>query len=184
MLPLLRGLPGSWRRAFVALAGRRWLRRAVRWLTQPIVGLLAGSLLLWAWHLPALYQLALREPAVHPVEHASFIAGGLLFWYPVVQPWPSRSRWPGAAMIPYLLVADVQNTLLAALLTFSDRVLYPFYLFQGRVTEAAVLQDQVLAGVIMWVPMSLAYLVPAALLTIRLLSPAKREYPAAFAPYR
>jgi len=78
-------------------------------------------------------------------------------------------------MIPYLLAADVQNTVLAALLTFSDRVLYPFYEFHGRATEAAALNDQVLAGVIMWVPMSLAYLVPAALLTIRLLSPARRE---------
>jgi cytochrome c oxidase assembly factor CtaG len=75
-------------------------------------------------------------------------------------------------MIPYLLAADVQNTVLAAVLTFSDRVLYPFYEFHGRAREAAALDDQVLAGVIMWVPMSLAYLVPAALLTIRLLSPA------------
>lgn len=173
LLPLVRGLPGSWRRAFVALAGWRWLRRAVRWLTQPMVGLLAGSLVLWAWHLPALFQLALRVPAVHQVEHASFIAGGLLFWYPVVRPWPSRSRWPDVAMIPYLLVADVQNTVLAALLTFTDRVLYPFYQFHGGATQAAALQDQVLAGVIMWVPMSLAYLVPAALLTVRLLSPTK-----------
>jgi cytochrome c oxidase assembly factor CtaG len=74
-------------------------------------------------------------------------------------------------MIPYLLVADVQNTVLAALLTFSDRVLYPFYEFHSRAAEAAALDDQVLAGVIMWVPMSLAYLVPAALLTMRLLSP-------------
>jgi cytochrome c oxidase assembly factor CtaG len=126
----------------------------------------------WSWHLPALFQLALRVPAVHLVEHASFLAGGLLFWYPVVQPWPSRPRWPRAAMIPCLLAADVQNTVLAAVLTFSDRVLYPFYEFHSPATEAATLNDQVLAGVIMWVPMSLAYLIPAALLTIRLLSPA------------
>jgi putative membrane protein len=92
----------------------------------------------------------------------------------VVQPWPSRPRWPSGAMIPYLLAEDVQNTILAAVLTFSDRVLYPFYELHGRAREAAALDDQVLAGVIMWVPMSLAYLVPAALLTIRLLSPADR----------
>ncbi len=79
-------------------------------------------------------------------------------------------------MIPYLLAADVQNTVLAAVLTFSDRVLYPFYEFHSPATEAAALNDQVLAGVIMWVPMSLAYLVPAALLTIRLLSPSDRGF--------
>jgi cytochrome c oxidase assembly factor CtaG len=61
-------------------------------------------------------------------------------------------------------------------LTFSDRVLYPVYAFQSRAAEAAALNDQVLAGVIMWVPMSLAYLIPAALLTIRLLSPERRQW--------
>jgi signal transduction histidine kinase len=176
LLPLLRGLPDSLRRSLVAplLRGPQ-LRRAVHALVHPLVGLLFSSVILWSWHVPALYQLALRVPAVHLIEHASFFAGGLLFWFPVVQPWPSRPRWPTGAMIPYLLAADVQNTVLAALLTFSDRVLYPFYEFHSRATAAAALDDQVLAGVIMWVPMSLAYLIPAALLTIRLLSPATGE---------
>jgi cytochrome c oxidase assembly factor CtaG len=140
-------------------------------LTHPLVALLLSSAALWSWHSPTLFQLALRVPAIHLVEHASFFVAGVLFWYPVVRPWPSRPRWPSGAMIPYLLTADVQNTLLAAVFTFSDRVLYPSYRLHDRATEAAALADQVLAGVIMWVPMSLAYLVPAVLLTIRLLSP-------------
>jgi putative membrane protein len=175
ILPLLRGLPDSLRRSLAAVLRGRRLRRAVHALVHPLVGLLFSSVILWIWHVPALYQLALRVPAIHLIEHASFFAGGLLFWFPVVQPWPSRPRWPTGAMIPYLLAADVQNTVLAALLTFSDRVLYPFYELQSRATAAAALDDQVLAGVIMWVPMSLAYLIPAALLTIRVLSPATRE---------
>jgi cytochrome c oxidase assembly factor CtaG len=174
LLPLLRGLPDSLRRSLVApLLRWRSLRDAAHALAHPLAALLLSSVIFWSWHVPALYQLALRVPAIHVVEHVSFFAGGLLFWYPVVQPWPSRPRWPSGAMIPYLLAADVQNTLLAALLTFSDRVLYPFYEFHSRAAQAAALDDQVLAGVIMWVPMSLAYLIPAALLTIRLLSPAK-----------
>ena len=174
LLPLLRGLPDSLRRSLVApLLRWRSLRDAAHALAHPLAALFLSSVIFWSWHLPALYQLALRVPAIHVVEHVSFFAGGLLFWYPVVQPWPSRPEWPSGAMIPYLLAADVQNTVLAALLTFSDRVLYPFYEFHSRAAEAAALDDQVLAGVIMWVPMSLAYLVPAALLTIRLLSPAK-----------
>lgn len=173
LLPLLRGLPGPARLSLAApLLRRRSLRAAARWLVHPLTALLLSSVIFWGWHLPALFQLALRVPSVHLVEHASFLAGGLLFWYPVIQPWPSRSPWPRGAMIPYLLVADVQNTVLAAVLTFSDRVLYPFYGFHSRAMETAARDDQVLAGVIMWVPMSLAYLVPAALLTIRLLSPA------------
>ena len=174
LLPLLRGLPDSLRRSLVApLLRWRSLRNAAHALAHPLAALLLSSVIFWSWHVPALYQLALRVPAIHVVEHASFVAGGLLFWYPVVQPWPSRPEWPRGAMIPYLLAADVQNTVLAAVLTFSDRVLYPFYEFHSRAAEAAAFDDQVLAGVIMWVPMSLAYLVPAALLTIRLLSPAK-----------
>jgi len=172
LLPLLRGLPDAWRRSLVApLLRWRSLRAAVHWLVHPLAALLLSSIIFWSWHLPTVYQLALRVPAIHLVEHASFLAGGLLFWYPVVLPWPGRPRWPSGAMIPYLLAADVQNTVLAAVLTFSDRVLYPSYQFHGRATEAAALADQVLAGVIMWVPMSVVYLVPAAWLTIRLLSP-------------
>lgn len=173
LLPVLRGLPAPLRRSLVALlVRRRSLRAVAHALVHPLTAFLLSSVIFWSWHLPALFQLALRVPALHLIEHASFLAGGLLFWYPVALPWPSRSRWPSGATIPYLLVADVQNTVLAALLTFSDRVLYPFYEFHGRATAAAALDDQVLAGVIMWVPMSLAYLVPAALLTIQLLSPA------------
>jgi cytochrome c oxidase assembly factor CtaG len=175
LLPLLRGLPEVLRRTIAPFFLRGTLRRAGRALTHPLVALLLSSVILWSWHLPGLFQLALRVPAVHLVEHASFFASGLLFWYPVVQPWPGRPRWPSGAMIPYLLTADVLNTVLAAVLTFSDRVLYPLYEMQ-RGAEAAALDDQVLAGVIMWVPMSLAYLIPAALLTIRLLSPARRQW--------
>jgi cytochrome c oxidase assembly factor CtaG len=173
LLPVLRGLPDPLRRSLIApLLRRRSLRAAAHALVHPLAALLLSSAIFWIWHLPAPYQLALRVPAIHLVEHASFVAGGLLFWYPVVLPWPSRPRWPTGAMIPYLLAADVQNTLLAALLTFSDRLLYPFYELGSRTSHAAALDDQVLAGVTMWVPMSLAYLVPAALLTIGLLSPA------------
>jgi len=197
---LLRGLPNMLRRAIIRpVARQRWLRSAWHALTHPIVALVVSSVILWGWHVPAPFQLALRVPVVHVVEHASFFAGGLLFWWPVVQPWPSRPRWPAGAMIPYLLVADVQNTVLAAVLTFADRVLYPFYLTVRPGSDATALGDQVLAGVLMWVPMSLAYLVPAALLTIRLLSPASsglprmgrarptsatRDVPAALTPYR
>src|SRR5205814_9341762 len=88
------------------------------------------------------------------------------FWWPVVQPWPSRPRWPRWTVIPYLLLADVQNTALAALLTFSDRLLYPSY--RGGPSP---LDDQMVAGLLMWVPMSIAYLAPACVLTARLLTP-------------
>jgi putative membrane protein len=200
LLPLIRGLPGSVRRTIIApLARQRWLRRVWHAVTQPLVTLVVSSVIFWLWHVPGPFQLALRVPVVHLAEHASFFVGGMLFWWPVIQPWASRPRWPAAAMIPYLLLADVQNTVLAAVLTFADRVLYPFYQTLPSGADTAALEDQVLAGVLMWVPMSLAYLLPAALLTIRLLSPkasgwrppnrdhrseATGDFPATLTPYR
>jgi len=158
--PLLRGLPLGRARvgAFVNAIAHR--------IDHPVACWLAMSIAMWAWHVPAAYELALASRAWHVAEHATFLTAGLLFWWPVVQPWPSRPRWPRAAMIPYLLLADVQNTALAAILTFSDRVLYPSY-----AVNPGALDDQVTAGVLMWVPMSLAYLVPAGILTARWLSP-------------
>ena len=81
----------------------------------------------WLWHLPALYQLALRSPGWHAAEHATFLATALLFWWPVVQPWPSRPRWPRWTIPVYLLLADVQNTIFSALLAFSEHLFYPVY---------------------------------------------------------
>jgi cytochrome c oxidase assembly factor CtaG len=81
--------------------------------------------------------------------------------------------WPQGAIIPYLLAADVQNTVLAAILTFSDRVLYPWYAQAPHVGGLTPLHDQMLAGVLMWVPMSLVYVIPAVVLTARLLWPGR-----------
>ena len=84
-------------------------------------------------------------------------------------PWPSRLRWPRWTMIPYLLFADIQNTALSAFLIFSERVLYPTYATVPRLWGISVLDDQAAAGAIMWVPGSVIFLVPVALLSIRLL---------------
>jgi cytochrome c oxidase assembly factor CtaG len=87
-----------------------------------------------------------------------------------VQPWPSRARWPRWAMVPYLLFADVQNTVLSALLTFSERVIYPYYETVPRIAGITPLNDQVMAGVIMWVPGSIFFLIPGAMIIFKLLS--------------
>jgi cytochrome c oxidase assembly factor CtaG len=74
-------------------------------------------------------------------------------------------------MIPYLLLADGQNTILAALFMFSDRLIYPFYATVPRLAGFTPLGDQIVAGAIMWVPGSLFYLVPGALIMFRMLTP-------------
>jgi cytochrome c oxidase assembly factor CtaG len=164
LLPLLRGLPQA-----LVVDGLgpflAWpaLRGAARWLGHPAVAWLAFATSFWAWHVPALYGLALSSPLWHGIEHLCFLATGLLLWWPVVQPYPSTPRWPRWAMAPYLLLADVQNTILAAILVFADRVLYPEYAATPRLFGLSPIDDQVAAGAIMWVPGSIAFLVPAAI---------------------
>src|SRR5262252_7198611 len=143
----------------------RWGRR----LTHPLTAWLAFVVTSTAWHVPALYELALRAPGWHEVEHLCFVATALLFWWPVLQPWPSRPQGPRWVLIPYLFLADVQNTILAAFLTFCERVLYPTYATAPRLTAMTALDDQAAAGAIMWVLGSVAFLIPAGCITIQVL---------------
>jgi putative membrane protein len=125
--PLLVGLPRPIRRAVLACTNSRAGRRARRWLAHPAVGWIAFALDFWIWHVPALYELAIESHLWHHVEHACFLASALLFWQPVILAWPARMTWPRWAMIPYLALAMFQSVPLAAILTFSDRVIYTGY---------------------------------------------------------
>ncbi|MGH8931244.1 MAG: cytochrome c oxidase assembly protein [Egibacteraceae bacterium] len=156
-----RALPDSARR-WVA----RWHGRARRfsraWPGLPVVGLLAYAAVWWAWHVPALYDAALRSQAVHAAEHTTMLAAALGFWAPVVRP-RRTPVWAGPLL---LLGAATQGGILAALLVFSPR---PFY-SHGTATLAwglDPLADQALAGVLMWVPGGIVYLLAAATLFAR-----------------
>lgn len=169
-LPLLCGLPRTVvREALGPVLASPDIRRWGHWMTHPLVGGTVFMLSTLIWHLPGPYELALRSPAWHVVEHTCFLGTALLFWFPVVQPWPSRAHWPRWAMIPYLLVADLQNTLLGAFLSFHDQVLYPTYAAALRRGGISPLADQAAAGAIMWVPGSVAFLLPAGLILIGIL---------------
>jgi len=166
--PMLLGLPRPIRRLVaVALASR--FPRLSGHIQQPAVGWVSFALAFWTWHAAPLYELALRSHAWHHVEHACFFGSAMLFWWPVILPWPARSAWPRWTMIPYLLLADLQNTILAAILTLSDRLVYPAYATVA-VGHVSALDDQALAGLIMWVPGSLIFLVAAMWLAVEELS--------------
>jgi cytochrome c oxidase assembly factor CtaG/ferredoxin len=178
VVPLLRGLPRRMvRDALGPFLASPALRRGAHRLTHPAVGLSVMTLAMWGWHVPGPYQLALQVPFWHAVEHATFFTGSLLFWSSVVRPWPFVPHWPAWSIPPTLLLADVMNTVIAATLTFSGRVLYPVYDQVPRLGGPSALDDQVMAGVVMWVPGSLAFIVPAIIVTVRLLSPAARPRP-------
>lgn len=166
--PLLRGLPFELRRPLVRWLGRDTLRGTGRWLTHPVRCWLFFVLVTAAWHLPSLYELALANEVWHDVEHVCFLAAGLLFWWPVVQPWPSLPRWSPWAIAPYLLLACLYNGILSAVFVFSDHLLYPSYA-APRPWGPSPLADQALAGAIMWIPGSLVMLAPVVAIGYRLL---------------
>ena len=184
LIPMLRGLPGELRTYWlVPLLRSRIIRYCFQRLTHPFLALPLFVVATWLWHVPVFYDLALRSTDWHYVQHLSFLGTALLFWYPVIRPYPSRPVWSIWLLFPYLIIADVQNTILSALLTFSDRVLYASYAEIPRLGRLSALEDQSAAGVLMWVPGSLVYLVPLFAIGIRLLSGArshpgvKREAP-------
>jgi cytochrome c oxidase assembly factor CtaG len=172
--PMLRGLPRRIRRAVAAGLAAPMVRRITGVIAHPGVGWVAFVIAFWAWHTPALYDLALRSHGWHHVEHACFVATAMMFWRPVILAWPARLPWPRWTMIPYLLLADLQNTVLAAILTFSDRVIYSAYAGGPHDGIISALEDQSVAGVIMWVTGSVVFLLAAVWLVMEVLTPAGR----------
>jgi ferredoxin len=153
------------------------LRRFFARLSHPLAALPIYIATVWLWHAPVPYEWALRSESSHYLEHACFFAAGLLFWFPVIRPAPSRPTWSTWLLVPFLILADVQNTILSALLTFADRPLYPYYTEVPVLAGLSAVRDQSVAGLIMWVPGSVAYLVPLFVIGVRLMFPVGARVP-------
>jgi putative membrane protein len=174
VVPVLRGLP-RWiiGRVLRPLFVSRLLPEAGAFLTRPRVAWLAMNAAYIGWHIPRAYEFALSSENWHNFEHACFFFSNLMFWWPVIRPWPNRSaslrhsRW---TMVPYLLLADIVNTAVSAFLCFSGRLLYPSYGLVPRPLGIYALNDQVAAGAFMWVFGSVVYLIPAVAIVAQLLS--------------
>src|SRR3989442_15457785 len=153
---LLLGPPQRLRRAVAAGLAVAPIRTLTESVKHPIVAWVSFSLAFWVWHVPTLYDLALHSEAWHHAEHACFFTTALLFWRPVILAWPARSAWPRWAMIPYLVLAEAQNTALAAILTFSDPVIYPASAAAPGLADLSALQAPAIAGVPMRGPGAIA----------------------------
>jgi putative membrane protein len=176
-LPLLRGLPQWMIRLVVGPVSRSaFFKSLAGAVMHPAVCWLAAALALVGWHLPGVFDRALRWDWLHDLEHMSFLATGLLFWWPVVQPWPSTNRWPRWSIPLYLFCATLPCDVLSAFLAFCDRVVYVSYLSGPSTLGISALQDQECAAALMWVTVTLVLLVPAVLVTMEILSPTKARW--------
>jgi cytochrome c oxidase assembly factor CtaG len=173
VVPMLRGLP-RWliRRPLRPLFRSRVIHHLGSLLTHPRFAWLAMNTAFLLWHIPAAYEFALSSENWHNVEHACFFFTSVLFWWPIIEPWPFQRRGSRWLILPYLLLADFVNTGLSAFLCFSGRLIYPSYAaIQPRPLGLSALNDQVAAGALMWVFGSTVFLIPAVGITMHLLSP-------------
>jgi putative membrane protein len=165
------GLPAFGRRVFRRVLRRSALRRFARMMPRPVFCWTFSAMTLVAWHLPTLFALGMRSETWHTVEQISFFSAGLLFWWPVIQPWPNPSTGPRWSMLLYLFLATLPCDILSGFLAFSDRVAYPVYFSTPRLFGISALEDQQCAAALMWTCVTFIYLVPAAILCSKLLAP-------------
>jgi putative membrane protein len=170
VVPLLRGLPhGVVIHLLGPLIRMKLLRHLGHILITPLVAWLAMNLMFLGWHVPAAYDFALENERWHEFEHLCFLGTSILFWWPVIRPWPTRESYAGWLMLFYLVMADIVNTVLSAFLAFCDRPVYSYYLREPNLFNISPLSDQRAGAVVMWVIGSVIFLVPALVLTVRLL---------------
>jgi putative membrane protein len=154
-----------------SLFRRPSVQQLERVIGHPAFCWLAAAAALVAWHVPSLLRLGMQTQTWHLVEQGSFLATGLLFWWPVVQPWPGVARWPRWCMLLYLFLATLPCDVLSGLLVFSDRVAYPMYLCTPRQSGLSALEDQQCAAALMWTSVTVVFLVAGTVLSMQLLSP-------------
>jgi putative membrane protein len=164
---LVAGLPEGGR-DMVRRSGLRGpgARGAARALTKPVVVWIIGTLALWAWHMPALYDAALAHEPLHVLEHASFLGAAVLFWSVVLSSGPRRGV-PRPLAIVLVFASGIQSSALGAVLLFASTPLYGVHAEGARVWDVSPLSDQQLAGALMWSPPALLYIVVMGWLLVR-----------------
>jgi putative membrane protein len=151
------------------------LERRLGPLASPATGLVAWLVLMYLWHIPALYDAAVEHPAVHVLEHVSFFGAGVALWWPLIQPVPMRRKLTGMQPVAYIGTAKAGLAALGIFLTWSTTAIYPYYEDTPRIWGLSPVEDQNVAGVIMMVEQSLTLALVLVALFIRMLAQSETE---------
>lgn len=154
----LAALPASWARAVMRLLRGPHAQSAWRAVSGLAVGTVLQALVMWGWHLPAAMDHALAHAPTHYAMHLSFLVAGLLFWTAVLRSLREPVHGAGAGLVA-LLATMVHMGLLSALMTFAEQPRYAWYFERAPLLGLDPLEDQQLAGLIMWVPSALPYVI-------------------------
>ncbi len=159
-LPLLACLwtfPDRTRERIAATVRRRAFVDVWHWITAPLTAFLLQAIALWVWHLPFLYQAALEDEGVHAIQHLSFVLTASMFWWAMVHGRYGR-RGYGLAVV-YVFMTAIHSGALGALLTVAPSPWYHEYVRQGAVWHVDPLEDQQIAGLLMWIPAGAVFIV-------------------------
>jgi cytochrome c oxidase assembly factor CtaG len=149
------GLPGRWRGPLGRLLATAPLSAIWRCLSDPGPATTLHAMALWAWHAPPLFNAALQYRPVHWLQHVSFLGTGVVFWWALLRG-RERERSYGRAVL-YLFITTLHTGFLGILITLSRRQVYPLQSLDAMRWGLSALEDQQLAGLIMWVPTGLIY---------------------------
>ena len=153
----------------------RPLEEALGPLAHPAAALVAYVGLMWLWHVPAMYDLALEHGWAHVLEHASFFTAGIAFWWYLIEPVPARRRLVGPWPLAYLSAAKLLMGALGIVLAFSPDVSYEAYAHAPRTWGLSPLEDLNIGGVVMMVEQSLVLVVAFAIYFVRMLERSERD---------
>jgi putative membrane protein len=127
----------------------------LRVLTHPVVALVVWGVNFYFWHIPALYQAALRHDALHALEHATFLAFGIAMWMALLGPLPKPAWFTNSWRLAYIIVVRLVGTVLANAMIFAGSAFYPYYRVGGAHWHISLLADQTAAAGVMMVEESL-----------------------------
>ena len=128
-------------------------------LTRPITCFLIFNVVIAGWHLPVFYNAAMENHGIHIVEHLMFMAAAVLMWWPLTSQLPELPRLAYPGQMLYCFLMTLPMSIVAIYITMADSVLYPFYSSAPRIMKLSPMEDQLLGGLIMWVPGGLLFVI-------------------------
>jgi putative membrane protein len=146
---MIMGTPGELLRPLLGLPG---VMAVARWITAPSRCFAIFTIVVAGWHLPPLYNYALLHHPVHIVQHLMFLAASVLMWWPVLSPLPELPRLSYPGQMLYLFLLSIPMAIVSVYISYSDSVLYPLYASAPRVWGISPMNDQMIGGLIMWIP--------------------------------
>ena len=123
-----------------------------RFISRPVVCFAAFNVVIAGWHFPILYNFALAHHPVHIGQHLMFLVVAVLMWWPLLSPLPELPRLSYPLQMLYCFLMTIPMSLVAIFITYADDVLYPSYASAPRIWQISPLQDQLIGGLIMWIP--------------------------------